>query len=40
MIGELFSRRERKPIGYTLSNSKPLIYLSSSILRSSQPLKV
>ena len=27
MIGELFSGRERKPIGYILSNSKPWIYL-------------
>jgi hypothetical protein len=29
MIGELFSGPERKPIGYILSNSKPLIYLVS-----------
>jgi hypothetical protein len=34
MIGELFSGSERKPIGYILSNTKPLIYLVSSILRS------
>jgi hypothetical protein len=36
MISELFSRRERKPIGYILSNSKSLIYLVGSILKSSQ----
>jgi hypothetical protein len=27
MIGELYSGPERKPIGYTLSNSKSWIYL-------------
>jgi hypothetical protein len=27
MIGELFSGPERKPIGYILFNSIPLIYL-------------
>ena len=29
MIGELFSGRERKPIGYILSNSKSLIYIAT-----------